>query len=143
MLLRDGVLLGGNAGAGERKAFKGLLLVFSVMSMKPLRLATYLLSLNGILLLYYAYAWSSIVYLAFALFSLLLAYGVGAENRTAVKVALIYALVEFFFALLFLIAGNIYSAVDAAISFFILHDILGYIQAVYREEKAGESGDED
>jgi len=114
-------------------------------NLKPLRLATYLLTINGVLLLGYAYYWSSPVYLAFALFSLLLAYGTGVENRTAVKVALIYALVEFFFALLFLIAGNVYSAVDAAISFFILHDILGYIGAVYREEKAaeeeGESGE--
>ena len=55
--------------------------------------------------------------------------------------ALIYAGIEFFFALLFLIAGNIYSAVDAAISFFILHDILGYIQAVYREEKEAEEAE--
>ncbi|ASJ07500.1 hypothetical protein [Thermococcus pacificus] len=106
--------------------------------MKRLGLATLLLSINGLLLLYYAYAWSSLVYLAFALFSLLLAYGVGRENRTAVKVALIYAGMAFFFGLLFLIAGNLYSAVDAAISFFIMHDILGYIQEVYREETARE-----
>jgi predicted membrane protein len=102
--------------------------------MRRLGLATSLLSINGILLLYYAYTWSSMVYLAFALFSLLLAYGVGQENKTAIKVAIIYAGIEFFFALLFLIAGNLYSAIDAAISFFILHDILGYIQQVYREE---------
>ncbi len=110
--------------------------------MKRLGLATLLLSINGVLLLYYAYAWGSLVYLAFALFSLLLAYGVGQENRTAIKVALIYAGIEFFFGLLFLIAGNLYSAVDAAISFLILHNILGYIQAVYREEKKAEKGEE-
>ena len=114
------------------------------MKLRPLQLATYLLALNGILLLYYAYAWSSLVYLIFAIFSLLLAYGVGQENKGAIKVALIYAGLEFFFGLLFLIAGNIYSAVDAAISFFILHDILGYIQAVYRTEEGAvetESGE--
>jgi len=106
--------------------------------MKRLQLATYLLAIDGFLLLYYAYSWASLVYLSFALFSLILAYGVGRENRTAIKVALVYAGAEFFFGLLFLIAGNIYSAVDAAISFFILHDILGYIHDVYEEEKARE-----
>ncbi|AEK73981.1 hypothetical protein GQS_10440 [Thermococcus sp. 4557] len=107
--------------------------------MKRLGLATLLLSINGVLLLYYAYAWGSLVYLAFALFSLLLAYGVGQENRTAIKVALIYAGIEFFFGLLFLIAGNLLSAIDAAISFFILHDILSYIKEVAREEGEEES----
>ena len=109
--------------------------------MKRLALATLLLSINGVLLLYYAYAWGSLVYLAFALLSLLLAYGVGRENRRAIKVALIYAGIEFFFALLFLIAGNVYSAVDAAITFLILHDIIGYIQDVYREENGAEGGE--
>nr|WP_297464656.1 hypothetical protein [Thermococcus sp.] len=103
--------------------------------MKRLQLATYLLAIYGFLLLYYAYSWGSLVYLAFALLNLSLAYGVGRENRTAIKVALIYSALEFFFGLLFLIAGNLYSAVDAAISFFIMHDILGYIQEVYRKEK--------
>ncbi|HDZ35715.1 MAG TPA: hypothetical protein ENH81_02220 [Thermococcus sp.] len=103
--------------------------------MKRLALATLLLSINGVMLLYYAYSWSSGIYLAFALMSLLLAYGVGRENRTAIKVALIYVAVEFFFALLFLIAGNVWSAVDAAVSFFVLHDILGYIQEVAGEEQ--------
>ncbi|WP_297420296.1 hypothetical protein [Thermococcus sp.] len=109
--------------------------------MKRLQLATYLLAIDGVLLLYYSYSWSSMVYLAFALFTLVLAYGVGRENRTAIKVALVYTGLEFFFGLLFLIAGNIYSAVDAAISFFIMHDILGYIQDVYREEKEREEAE--
>ncbi|MCD6372143.1 MAG: hypothetical protein J7L37_01125 [Thermococcus sp.] len=103
--------------------------------MKRLALATLLLSLNGIMLLYYAYALSSPVYLTFALLSLLLAYGVGRESRTAIKVALIYAAVEFFFALLFLMTGNVFSAVDAAVSFFIMHDIMGYIKEVAGEEE--------
>ncbi len=105
---------------------------------KPPRVATYLLAINGLLLLYYAYSLSSPVYLFFALFSLTLAYGVGTGSRTAIKVALIYVFAEFFFALLFLIAGNVYSAVDAALSFFIIHDILGYIKAVVGEEEAEE-----
>ncbi len=111
-----------------------------MLNLKPPKLATYLLAIDGVLLLYYTYAWSSTVYLSFAILTLLLAYGVGRENRTAIKVTLIYAGAEFFFGLLFLIAGNVYSAVDAAISFFILHDILGYIQDVYREEKGKEDG---
>ena len=109
--------------------------------MEPPKLATYLLAIYGFLLLYHAYTWGSPVYLAFALLSLSLAYGIGRENRTAIKVALIYSALEFFFGLLFLIAGNLYSAVDAAISFFIMHDILGYIQEVYREEKEAEEAE--
>ncbi|ACJ16491.1 hypothetical protein TON_1003 [Thermococcus onnurineus NA1] len=102
--------------------------------MKRLTLATYLLFLNGFLLLYYAYSFGSVVYLVFGLLSMALAYGLTQESRTAIKIALIYAAIEFFFALLFLIAGNIWSVVDAAVSFFILHDILGYIQEVAGEE---------
>ncbi|NJE85771.1 hypothetical protein E3E23_08045 [Thermococcus sp. CX2] len=105
--------------------------------MKRLTLATYLLFLNGFLLLYYAYSFGSVVYLAFGLLSMGLAYGLVRKNRTAIKIALIYAAIEFFFALLFLIAGNLLSAVDATISFLILHDILGYIQEVTREEIDG------
>ncbi|WP_457741914.1 hypothetical protein [Thermococcus sp.] len=105
---------------------------------KPLQLATYLLTINGILLLGYAYYWNSVIYLFFGLLNLVLAYGVGKENRTAIKVALIYIAIEFFFALLYLISGDLYSAVDATISFFIMHDILSYIQWVYREEREQE-----
>ncbi|ANF21870.1 hypothetical protein [Thermococcus piezophilus] len=105
--------------------------------MKRLTLATYLLFLNGFLLLYYAYSFGSIVYLAFGLLSMGLAYGLVKENRTTIKIALIYSAIEFFFALLFLIAGNLLSAVDATISFLTLHDILGYIQEVTREEIDG------
>ena len=104
--------------------------------MKRLSLATLLLFINGVMLLYYAYAWNSLIYLFFAFLSLILAYGVRRENRTAIKVALVYIGINFFLALLFLIAGNLFSAVDATISFFIIHDIFSYIQAVYKEEKS-------
>ena len=104
--------------------------------MKRLSLATLLLFINGVMLLYYAYAWDSLIYLFFAFLSLILAYGVRRENRTAIKVALVYIGINFFLALLFLIAGNLFSAVDAAISFFIIHDILSYVQEVYREEES-------
>ncbi|WP_297437134.1 hypothetical protein [Thermococcus sp.] len=110
--------------------------------MKRLSLATLLLFINGVMLLYYAYAWNSIIYLLFAFLSLILAYGVRRENRTAIKVALIYVGINFFLALLFLIAGNLFSAVDATISFFVIHDILGYIQAVYQEEENGGTEEE-
>ncbi|NJE05445.1 hypothetical protein E3E36_04665 [Thermococcus sp. M36] len=106
--------------------------------MKPLRLATFLLSINGLMLLYYAYSWSSAVYLTFALLSLVLAYGVRRENRTAIKAALIYSGASFFLALLFLIAGNLYSAVDTAVNFFILHDILDYIKEAAGPEEGTE-----
>ncbi|WP_297064945.1 hypothetical protein [Thermococcus sp.] len=109
-----------------------------MLNLKPPKLATYLLTINGILLLGYAYYWSSIVYLSFGLLNLLLAYGVGVENRTAIKVALIYIAINLFIAIFYLISGNIYSAIDAAISFFIMHDILSYIEMVYRQEKEAE-----
>ncbi|WP_099211851.1 hypothetical protein [Thermococcus henrietii] len=109
-----------------------------MLNLKPPRLATYLLTINGILLLGYAYYWSSVTYLFFGLLNLVLAYGVGRENRRAIKVALVYIAIEFFLALFYLISGDIYSAVDAAISFFIMHDILSYIELVYKEEKEAE-----
>ena len=41
-------------------------------------------------------------------------------------------------ALFYLISGKVYSAVDVAISFLIMHDILSYIQMIYKEETAEE-----
>ncbi|AFK23287.1 hypothetical protein [Pyrococcus sp. ST04] len=99
--------------------------------MKPLKLAGYLLALNAILLLIYSKR--SNLYLGFSVFSLLLAIGVMREVKIAIKVALIYAGIEFLFALLFLIVGNLLSAVDAGISLLIIHDIIGYIQEKYKE----------
>ncbi|AAL81960.1 hypothetical protein PFDSM3638_09235 [Pyrococcus furiosus DSM 3638] len=92
--------------------------------MKPLKLATYLLILNSFLLLLYSYS----IYYAFAIFSFVLAIGVMKRIRLAIKLALIYAGIELFFSLLFLMAGNIASAVDATISLLILHDIISYVQ---------------
>ncbi|WP_456422793.1 hypothetical protein [Thermococcus sp.] len=109
-----------------------------MLNLKPPRLATYMLTINGVLLLGYAYYWGSLVYLFFGLLNLILAYGVGRENRTAIKVALVYIAINFFIALFYLISGNLYSAVDVAISFLIMHDILSYIQVVYQEETAEE-----
>ncbi|WP_297508698.1 hypothetical protein [Thermococcus sp.] len=103
--------------------------------MRPLQLSTYLLVLYGFLLLGEAYYSSSTVYLAFALFTLLLAYFVGRKNRTAVKVALIYAGITLFVSILSLMYGKLGMALDAVISFFIVHDILSYIEMVYKEEK--------
>ncbi|WP_372913909.1 hypothetical protein [Pyrococcus kukulkanii] len=60
-----------------------------------------------------------------------MAVGVRNEIKIAIKVALIYAVFEFLFALLFLIAGNLLSAIDAGISLLIVHDIFGYIQEKY------------
>jgi len=109
-----------------------------MLNLKPPRLATYMLTINGVLLLGYAYYWGSLVYLFFGLLNLILAYGVGRENRTAIKVALVYISINFFIALFYLISGNLYSAVDVAISFFTMHDILSYIQMIYKEETTEE-----
>lgn len=115
--------------------------------MKRLRVASSLLFLSGVLLIYYAYYLKSPLYLVFAVFNMGLAYGVAAENKTAIKVALVYAGVTFFFSLLFLIAGNLMAFVEVLISFFIIHDILGYVKEVVREEEMekepGNVGDEE
>ncbi|MFA4640993.1 hypothetical protein P8X27_00540 [Pyrococcus kukulkanii] len=99
--------------------------------MKHLQLASYLLALNAILIL--VLYQGSILYQIFGIFSLLLAVGVRNEIKVAIKIALIYAGFEFIFALLFLIVGNLLSAIDAGISLLIVHDIVGYIQEKYGE----------
>ncbi|AEC51309.1 hypothetical protein PNA2_0392 [Pyrococcus sp. NA2] len=70
-------------------------------------------------------------YLLFSILCFLLAFGVRNEVKIAIKIALIYSGLEFLLALLLLIAGNILSGVDAAISLLIAYDILGYIQKKY------------
>ncbi|BAA30906.1 hypothetical protein [Pyrococcus horikoshii] len=99
-----------------------------------LRIATYSLLLNGILLLAYYYINSSYVYLAFSIFSFMLALGIKNEIRLAIKITLVYSGIEFFLALLLLMAGNITSSIDAIISLLILHDIIGYAQRKYGKE---------
>jgi hypothetical protein len=106
--------------------------------MKPLQLSTYLLALYGFILLGEAYYSSSIIHLAFALFTLLLAYFVGRENRTAVKVALIYAGITLFVSILALMYGRLGMVVDGTISFLVIHDILKYIEMIYQREKGEE-----
>ncbi|ASJ16177.1 hypothetical protein A3L04_03320 [Thermococcus chitonophagus] len=97
--------------------------------MKPLQLASYLLALNAVLI-FVMYQGSGL-YQAFGLLSLLLAVGVRSEVKIAIKTALIYAGAEFFFALLYLMVGNLLSAIDAGINLLIIHDILTYVQEKY------------
>ncbi|WP_157726713.1 hypothetical protein [Thermococcus sp. P6] len=47
-------------------------------------------------------------------------------NRTAVRVALVYSGVTFFFALLFLMAGEVSLLFEVLINLLIIHDILSY-----------------
>ncbi|MBP1910959.1 hypothetical protein [Thermococcus stetteri] len=105
------------------------------MRLKPLMVSTLLLTIYGLMFMAYYYRTGSEVYLAFSLFALALAYGTGKENRTAVKIALVFAGLEFLMALFYLMSGALLYAVDAAMSFFIIHDIMSYIGKVYREEK--------
>ncbi|AMQ18314.1 hypothetical protein [Thermococcus peptonophilus] len=105
------------------------------MRLKPLMISTLLLTVYGLMFMGYYYRTGSRVYLAFSLFALTLAYGTGRKTKIAVKVTLIFAGLEFLMALFYLISGALVYAVDAAMSFFIIHDIMSYIGEVYKEEK--------
>lgn len=105
------------------------------MRLKSLMISTLLLTIYGLMFMAYYYRTGSEVYLAFSLFALALAYGTGRKIKSAVKVALIFAGLEFLMALFYLMSGALLYAVDAAMSFFIIHDIMSYIGEAYREEK--------
>ncbi len=99
--------------------------------MQKLRLSMYLLFLQGIFLLYFAYkSGYYTVYVIFAILNFTLVFGLGRKNKTAVKTALVYKGIDLFLSMLYLIAGDIFSGISAAIDLVIVHDIIGYIQEV-------------
>jgi hypothetical protein len=81
------------------------------------------------------------VYGTFALFDVLLALMVYRENRTAVKVALVYLALDFFIATFYLIAGALLKGIIAFLDFLALHDMVSYVGRVMKEE--GEAATEE
>jgi hypothetical protein len=75
-----------------------------------------------------------LIYGTFAAFDVLLAILVYRENRTAVKVALVYLALDFFIATFYLIAGALLKGVVALLDFLALHDTVSYIGQVVGEE---------
>jgi hypothetical protein len=110
------------------------------IKLKPLQLSTILLALYGLLFLGEFYMTASKVYLAFGILALFLAYGTGKANKIAILLALIFSGLEFLMAIFYLMAGAILYVIDAGMSFFIIHDIVGYIGSTSKEE-GGEKGE--
>lgn len=79
------------------------------------------------------------IYGSFVLIDLALAYGLYVENRTAVKLALIYLGIDLFLAIAYLMAGVILKGVVAFLDFLAIHDIVGYIERVVEEESREET----
>jgi hypothetical protein len=78
------------------------------------------------------------IYGSFVLFDLVLAYGLYVENRTAVKLTLIYLGIDLFLAIAYLIAGVLLKGVVAFLDFLAIHDIVGYIERVVEKESREE-----
>ncbi len=78
------------------------------------------------------------IYGTFALFDVILALMVYRENRTAVKVALVYLTLDFFMATFYLIAGALLKGIIAFLDFLALHDMVSYVGRVMKEEKGEE-----
>ncbi|NJF24724.1 hypothetical protein [Thermococcus sp. Bubb.Bath] len=85
---------------------------------------------------------SPAIYGTFALFDVVLALMVYRENRTAVKVALVYLALDFFMATFYLIAGALLKGVIAFLDFLALHDMVSYVGRVMKEEGEVEAEEE-
>ena len=81
------------------------------------------------------------IYGTFALFDVILAIMVYRENRTAVKVTLVYLALDFFMATFYLIAGALLKGVIAFLDFLALHDMMRYIGRVMKDEEGGEAAE--
>ncbi|MCD6189061.1 hypothetical protein NF865_01005 [Thermococcus aggregans] len=93
-----------------------------------MKIAVYLLFLQSLFLLYYsagAFGSERYMLLIFGLLNFLLAWGIVRGERRAIKITIAYKGVDFFFALLMLMAGNLFQSLNAAIDLAILHDLIG------------------
>ncbi|HDD31044.1 MAG TPA: hypothetical protein ENF72_00245 [Thermococcus litoralis] len=93
-----------------------------------MKIAVYLLFLQSLFLLYYsagAFGGERYMLLIFGLLNFLLAWGIVRGERRAIKITIAYKGADFFFALLMLMAGNLFQSLNAAIDLAILHDLIG------------------
>ena len=110
------------------------------LNFKPLFLSVFILILYGLIFLGQYYMNGSFIYLIFGLFVLVLAYGVVMKSKVAITVALLFSAFEFLMALFYLMSGAVLYAVDAVMSFLLLHDLIGYIEESQKQEKEETSG---
>ncbi|MCD6139791.1 MAG: hypothetical protein J7J05_02430 [Thermococcus sp.] len=102
-----------------------------------MKLAAYLLFLQSLFLLYYSSGARNIeryMLLAFALLNFLLAWGIFRGQKRVVKIAVIYKGLDFFFAILMLMAGSLPQALNAGIDLVVLHDLIGLFGQKEKEE---------
>ncbi len=105
------------------------------MKFGDLKVTTLVLAIQGLLALYQGTKFPT-VYLPFALFDFLLAWGVYVSNKTAIKVSLVYLTIDLFLAIFYLISGVLLKGIIVLLDFLAIHDMLSYIQDLYREEQS-------
>jgi len=102
------------------------------------KLSAYLLFLQAFFLLYgfeKSAGGLSYIYLSFGVLNVLLAGGLLRGYRSAAKITLIYKGIDLFLAILMLIAGALFHAINAGIDILIIHDLVGLFG------KRGEEGE--
>lgn len=105
------------------------------MKFGELKVTMFVLSLQGLLALYQGTKFPA-VYLPFALLDFLLAWGVYSRKNTAVKVSLVYLALDLFLAIFYLISGVLLKGVIALLDFLAIHDMVSYVEELYREEQS-------
>lgn len=101
------------------------------MRFGELKATVVVLVVQGILALYWAREFP-LVYLPFTLLDFILAWGVYVKSRTAVKVTLVYLTIDLFLATFYLISGVLLKAPIALLDFLAIHDMVSYIEELYR-----------
>jgi len=76
--------------------------------------------------------------LAFSLLNIFLAWGIFRGQKRAFKIAVIYKGLDFFFAILMLMAGSLPQALNAGIDLLVLHDLIGLFGQKEKEESKEE-----
>ncbi|WP_048151569.1 hypothetical protein [Palaeococcus ferrophilus] len=90
-----------------------------------MRIAVYLLALQGFFSLYYFQKTFFYAYLVFGLLNLVLAVGLVRRSKRIAKAALLYKGLDLFLAILMLMTGVVLQGVNALLDIVIIHDILG------------------
>ncbi|EEB73163.1 hypothetical protein [Thermococcus sp. AM4] len=105
------------------------------MKFGELKVTTFVLVLQGFLGLYQGTKFPA-VYLPFALLDFLLAWGTYTRRKTAIKVSLVYLAIDLFLAIFYLISGVLLKGIIALLDFLAIHDMVSYIEELYREEQS-------
>lgn len=92
---------------------------------KNMKIAVYIIALQGFFSIYYFQKASSYVYLAFGILNFLLAFGLLRGSRRAAKITLLYKGLDLFLAILMLMTGLLVQGINALLDIVIIHDILG------------------